>query len=61
MAKINLNSSVCKGCETCVKQCPTGVFKMKEGKSMVLESDDCMACRLCETICPMNGIVVKEE
>ncbi len=60
MIVIKMNSELCNGCGACVDQCPNRVFKLVDGKSRAVNSKDCMACYLCETVCPMSGIKVIE-
>lgn len=51
----------CDGCGTCVEQCPMEVFALlNQGKAVVVKLDDCMICKLCETVCPCSLIRVEE-
>jgi NAD-dependent dihydropyrimidine dehydrogenase PreA subunit len=60
MILIRMNPELCTGCGTCVDSCPNRVFRLVEGKAHAVNSKDCMACYLCETICPKSGIKVAE-
>ncbi len=60
MIVIKMNPELCNGCGACVDNCPNRVFQLVRGKSQVVNSKDCMACYLCETVCPMSGIKVTE-
>ena len=51
----------CIGCGICVKQCPTEVFSLKEKRAEAHSIHECMACRLCEVICPQKSIKVTED
>ncbi len=49
----------CKGCGFCVEYCPKDVLVMSEGFNrkgyhppQVVEGTECVACNLCEMICP---------
>jgi len=60
MIRIEINET-CNGCGICVKKCPTMVFELEDKKSIPARVEDCMACRLCEVICPNKGIKVSED
>lgn len=60
MIVVQVDQARCDGCEDCVDQCPTDVFDMVNGKAHGSRNDDCMACKLCETVCPQMAIVVQE-
>jgi len=46
----------CNGCALCVKVCPTGAIRIKEGRSIFLV-DLCIGCGECIRVCP-SGVVV---
>jgi NAD-dependent dihydropyrimidine dehydrogenase PreA subunit len=52
--------SRCTGCETCVNNCPAGVYEIKDGKSVPVRVEDCILCRTCESQCPEGAIQVIE-
>ncbi|HWQ78977.1 MAG TPA: 4Fe-4S binding protein [Anaerovoracaceae bacterium] len=54
-------SDKCKGCGVCAKKCPTSVLEIIEKKSVPSNIGACMACRLCEVVCPLKGILVAEK
>ena len=60
MVEINVDAGKCNGCETCVDTCPVGVYEMKDGKSIVVNLEDCLVCRACEMQCPEGAIEVIE-
>ena len=60
MILIKMNPELCIGCGTCVDNCPNRVFQLVHGKSQAVNSKDCMACYLCETVCPKSGIKITE-
>ena len=60
MAEIKVDIDKCDGCGTCVDVCPVGVFELREGKSTVVNPDECLVCRACEAQCPNNAIEVIE-
>ncbi len=57
---IKMNPELCIGCGTCVDNCPNRVFQLVNGKSQAVNSKDCMACYLCETVCPKSGIKIRD-
>lgn len=60
MIDVHVDNDSCNGCGTCVEQCPNGVFAVKDEKCQVVSLKDCMACMLCETICPQMAVTVTE-
>ena len=67
MVEIRIDEKLCKGCYYCIEMCPKNVL----GKSDVLSPkgyiiarverpEDCVVCRICETVCPDFAISVKE-
>lgn len=60
MVVIKVDLEKCDGCGTCVDVCPVEVFEIKEGKSVVVNSDECLVCRACEVQCPNNAIEIVE-
>jgi len=53
----------CIGCGTCVKTCPTDVFRMdgETGKAVIRYPDACQICHLCRLYCPENVITISPE
>jgi NAD-dependent dihydropyrimidine dehydrogenase PreA subunit len=61
MVKISIDLEKCTGCGTCVDICPSGVYELKDGKSVAVNVDACLVCRACESQCPNAAITVIEE
>ncbi len=64
--EIIIDGGVCKGCHICIDQCPEDVFEVSKTRStkgylmpVVSRIDDCIACMLCELICPDLAITVE--
>jgi len=57
---VQIDLELCDGCGDCVEQCPMHVFQMVDNKPQAVNEDDCMACCLCETVCPKLAITVTE-
>jgi len=53
-------SDGCSGCGTCVNNCPSSVYEIKNGKSVPVRVEDCILCRTCESQCPEGAIQVIE-
>lgn len=65
---VNIIADRCKSCEFCIEFCPQGVLALSDEFNVrgyhppkVAEKDGCIACRLCELICPEFAIHVTEE
>ncbi len=61
MVKIEIDHEKCTGCGTCVDVCPSGVYEIRDGKSVAVNIDECLVCRACESQCPEGAITVIEE
>ncbi len=65
--KIEISQKYCKGCQICVNICPKKVFSKSKlrnnyGTEMPEASspENCVACRLCEKMCPDGCIDIEE-
>ena len=59
--KISIIPRYCKGCEVCVKLCPTQVLGMEMFKVKVVDIDKCIICNACELRCPDFAIFVEKK
>ena len=59
--KISIVPRYCKGCEICVKLCPTQVLGMDMFLVNVVDVNKCTACNLCELRCPDFAIFVDKK
>ena len=59
--KISIIPRYCKGCEICVKLCPTQVLGMEMFLVKVVDVDKCTACMACELRCPDFAIFVDKK
>ncbi|MBU8848956.1 MAG: 4Fe-4S binding protein [Desulfobacterales bacterium] len=64
--EINIDHNVCKGCHLCIDQCPNNVLEVSRNRNtkgylmpIAAKTDDCIACMLCEMICPDLAISVE--
>jgi hypothetical protein len=58
---LNIDTSLCVGCGTCVDVCPYNVLKLIDGKSTVLNASACVKCGACAASCPVNAITITGE
>lgn len=59
ISEITINEQWCKSCEICVNFCPKKVYDMGRFYPVVARPDDCIACKLCEKLCPDFAIKVE--
>jgi 2-oxoglutarate ferredoxin oxidoreductase subunit delta len=59
--KISIIPRFCKGCEICVKLCPTKVLGMEMFTVKVVDIDKCTICMACELRCPDFAIFVEKK
>jgi 2-oxoglutarate ferredoxin oxidoreductase subunit delta len=54
-----INRDWCKGCGICVHFCPKQVLELdNDNKAVAAHPEKCIACHLCEYLCPDLAIVV---
>jgi 2-oxoglutarate ferredoxin oxidoreductase subunit delta len=59
---IYIHNEWCKSCGICYEMCPTGVLSSDpSGRPVVANPDACIACYLCEMLCPDMAITVYKE
>jgi len=59
---IYVHEEWCKSCGICYEMCPKGVLSCDaSGKPVVENPDACIACYLCEMLCPDMAITVYKE
>lgn len=51
---VRLDKERCKGCNNCVKRCPTQAIRVRDGKAKILE-DLCIDCGECIRVCPHHA------
>jgi len=56
----NVDIDTCTGCGVCVDTCPEDVLHLdtKKKKAYIAYPQDCVACLLCEFVCPVKCIEV---
>ncbi len=56
---LELDVSMCSGCELCTEVCPHAVFKMEDGQARIVDADACMECGACERNCESGALTVR--
>jgi len=64
--RLVLEPALCKGCNLCVKSCPTGILYLNGRGKIAVRAEDvagkCIFCGICELRCPDFAIwVVKPK
>ena len=55
-----VDSEHCQGCTACMRTCPTGAIRIRDGKA-VISDNNCVDCGECIKICPHKAIHVKQD
>ncbi|MEG2395940.1 MAG: [Fe-Fe] hydrogenase large subunit C-terminal domain-containing protein, partial [Oscillospiraceae bacterium] len=51
---MRLDEEKCRGCINCIKRCPTGAIRVRQGKAYII-SERCIDCGECIKICPHHA------
>ncbi len=52
---VTLEYIKCRGCTTCIKNCPTEAIRVRRGKATILPNR-CIDCGTCIRVCPHNAV-----
>ena len=50
-----LDFKKCRGCTTCIKNCPTEAIRVRSGKATILPNR-CIDCGTCIRVCPHKAV-----
>ena len=51
---VTLIKEKCKGCTTCIKQCPTEAIRVRRGRALIID-ERCIDCGRCIRVCPHHA------
>jgi len=51
---VYLDETLCQGCTTCIKRCPTQAIRVRSGKARIME-ERCIDCGECIRACPKGA------
>lgn len=51
---VTLEPSLCVGCTTCIRTCPTEAIRVRKGRARILEGR-CVDCGACVRVCPQGA------
>ena len=57
---LKVNDYLCKGCTTCMRSCPTGAIRIRNGKAVITDNK-CVDCGECMQVCPHKAIYIKQD
>jgi len=57
---VTIDNEKCNGAGECANNCPVEVFKVENGKCVVVQGDLCEGCETCISVCPNGAITLKE-
>lgn len=57
---LTISHERCIGCTHCMKECPTGAIRVREGKAYLF-ANRCIDCGECMRVCPSDAIFVEQD
>lgn len=55
----SVDKEKCIACEQCIKDCPTHIISLKEGRAEIY-GDNCLKCGHCVAVCPVEAVSTDE-
>lgn len=65
--KLYIHGQSCKGCGCCIEECPRGALALsgainsKGYATVQVDTDRCICCGICYTVCPDYVFEIREE
>ena len=57
---LTIREDICNGCSLCMRVCPTGALRIRDGKARLIE-DRCVDCGECFRSCPVHAIIIEQD
>lgn len=57
---VRLDPDKCQGCTNCIKRCPTGAIRVRNGKARIIK-ERCIDCGECINVCPHHAKYAEHE
>jgi len=57
---LKIREDICTGCSLCMRVCPTGALRIRDGKARLIE-DRCVDCGECFRQCPVHAIIIEQD
>ncbi len=57
---VRLDREKCRGCTNCIKRCPTGAIRVRDGKAVII-NERCIDCGECIRVCPHHAKYAEHE
>ena len=57
---LTIREDICNGCSLCMRVCPTGALRIRDGKARLTE-DRCVDCGECFRSCPVHAIIIEQD
>jgi len=51
-----VNKRLCKGCGTCLEECPVGAIELKDDGLAEINEAECIRCGRCHDACPQQAV-----
>jgi len=57
---LKVDGSLCQGCTACMRICPTGAIRIRDGKA-VISDNKCVDCGECIKACPHKALHIQQD
>ena len=66
---VGVDFDLCVGDGACIDACPVEVFEWidtpnsseSDKKAIMIREDECIICRACESVCPVEAVLITED